>query len=399
MQMEERFGGLRRETCIKGIADCTESIRRNHKAVKSFNNRATMYFKLAILDAVAGKDARPNFELVFADYEEVLRRDPKYATAYANRSAAYKDFGRWLAFRGEDPQPFFVKAIEDCTKAIQLAPGDVAAHYNRANAYKDLGEFVLTQRKDPREIFRKALADFTATLRRNPRHAQALGERGALNQRLGEVLEAVGESPLEVYRQGLDDCRRALQMNPKNWKAHGNMGVILQRSGRFEEAVAAYEKVLSILPDPSPLLKTYLARARSALAAPKWEREFARASKAHAWGDFPGARERYEIGLLEAEKDGTAGDANARSALATASFNLARLHAQASIGRKGPNQEPKAPPPGEAEEHRKQALLHLGKARDFGWTDLDRVRKEPDLDPLRTLPAYKALVQSWGEKK
>jgi hypothetical protein len=35
---------------------------------------------------------------------------------------------------------------------------------------------------------------------------------------------------------------------------------------------------------------------------------------------------------------------------------------------------------------------------DLGWTDLDDIRTDPDLDPLRNLSAFKALMAEWEKK-
>ncbi|MHC5080269.1 MAG: TPR end-of-group domain-containing protein [Planctomycetota bacterium] len=83
--------------------------------------------------------------------------------------------------------------------------------------------------------------------------------------------------------------------------------------------------------------------------------------------------------------------------LVGAHYNLACLLSLASV----PGEEPKEPAEDPAALQEK-ALAHLGKALELGWKDLDHIAKDTDLDPVRKLPAFQALMEKWkakGEKK
>ncbi|MHC5039052.1 MAG: TPR end-of-group domain-containing protein, partial [Planctomycetota bacterium] len=70
----------------------------------------------------------------------------------------------------------------------------------------------------------------------------------------------------------------------------------------------------------------------------------------------------------------------------------------ASTGKKAKLAEPVKVLPDEAAALRAEAVSHLRKAFELGYRDLDNVRKNPDLAPLRDRPEFKALLAEWEEK-
>ena len=81
-----------------------------------------------------------------------------------------------------------------------------------------------------------------------------------------------------------------------------------------------------------------------------------------------------------------------------ASYNLACLQSLFSTGRRSRRAAQEFIPPGEAAELRARALASLGRAFEFRYSDFDHIRKDPDLDPIRNLPEFQALMKEWERK-
>ena len=261
-----------------------------------------------------------------------------------------------------------------------------------------LGQAQAACGEDPGESYVKAIEEYGEALRRNPESTAAYSNRGNAYVNLGQAQAARGEKPGESYGKAIEDYGEAVKRDPALWRDHMNMGLLFEMRARYEEAVACYEKALSIVKDGVPQLKPMLANARAAAAVPSWARALSRAGKRIGRGDYAGAGELYEKGLASARKAGADNEARFRPLLVSAHYNLACILSQASIGKKGKRAEPKPVPPEEATELRGKAVIHLRKALELGWTDLEHIRKDPDLDPIRDLPEFKALMKEWEKK-
>ena len=71
-------------------------------------------------------------------------------------------------------------------------------------------------------------------------------------------------------------------------------------------------------------------------------------------------------------------------------YNVACLYSIASA--KVPPAGTAAGQQGLAREYQEKAIKMLEKAVEAGFTDLDHMRKDPDLEPLRSLPEFQRLV-------
>ena len=61
---------------------------------------------------------------------------------------------------------------------------------------------------------------------------------------------------------------------------------------------------------------------------------------------------------------------------------------------------PDAPPdPDEAEGLRSRALDQLGRAFALGFADFEHARRDPGLEALRDLPAFRALLKEWEGRR
>ena len=67
-------------------------------------------------------------------------------------------------------------------------------------------------------------------------------------------------------------------------------------------------------------------------------------------------------------------------------------------GRNSPDQVPQPIAPEDAAAARRQALDHLERAADLGWTDADRLEADEDLTSLRPDPRWAALMRRMRAK-
>ncbi|MHC5040641.1 MAG: TPR end-of-group domain-containing protein, partial [Planctomycetota bacterium] len=84
--------------------------------------------------------------------------------------------------------------------------------------------------------------------------------------------------------------------------------------------------------------------------------------------------------------------------LRDAAYNLACIHALLSIGKAGPKAEAKPTAEEERAAFGEEAIAFLERARGFGWDDLAKIREDEELDPIRDLPKFKALLAKWEEE-
>ncbi|MHC4599504.1 MAG: TPR end-of-group domain-containing protein, partial [Planctomycetota bacterium] len=189
-----------------------------------------------------------------------------------------------------------------------------------------------------------------------------------------------------------------LKRNPRAWEPHANRGRILELLGDFERAAEDYESALAIVKDGIPMLKKDLARVRALVLVPPWARELRRAGEILRRGDYAGARDVYEKALAQGEKPGAHGRNRFQPLVVTARYNLACIYSLASTGKKAMLADPEPCSPEEATSMRQKALANLRKALELGYKDLDHIRKDSDLAPLRDLPEFEALLAEYEEK-
>jgi serine/threonine protein kinase/tetratricopeptide (TPR) repeat protein len=423
--------------------DFTELIEELPNYAFLYGLRGSVIKAKARSAAVRGEDPRPLLYKAIKEYDEAVARDPGFTGAYGNRGTAFMDLGMAEVARREDPSEAYRKAIEDLSRALADDTDPVRGHINRGNAYRLLGVWEGEKGKDPRGRFGRAIKDLTQALEMDPEHSFAANSRGIALLSLGMAEAARGGDPRASYRKAIDDFdkavtgdprdakvfkdqgtaywglgkakaargedsgpsfegaiaafTKAVETDPQSWLVQANRGILLESQGRFEEAVSAYEKALAVVKRRSPRLEAMLDRAMALVSAPLHERQRARADNAMEWRDYATARGLYEKALAgwEASAGGTV---QPDPYFTAALYNLACIYSLMSAGRSGPKAEPKPLPKEKTAELQQKALTSLGKAFRLGFSDLATLRKDPDLNPIRSLPAFKALVKEWEEK-
>ncbi|MHC4598074.1 MAG: FKBP-type peptidyl-prolyl cis-trans isomerase [Planctomycetota bacterium] len=105
------------------------------------------------------------------------------------------------------------------------------------------------------------------------------------------------------------------------------------------------------------------------------------------------ARSLYAKALTRAAEQGFEKEKRHRYLLIGSHYNLACLCSLLSTGPQGPE----AMDFSEAEKSafRAEALSNLKRSLELGWKDLEHIGKDKDLDPIRDLPEFKALLAEW----
>jgi TolB-like protein/tetratricopeptide (TPR) repeat protein len=286
-------------------------------------------------------------ETAVAGYTEAIRLDPDYALAYAARALAFTSNATLWDTTTSAVRADFDKAQADAAKAIALAPNLSEGYLARAVAYRDALDF-----KEATEEYERALALGTG-------NSRVLRNYGAFSVYMGR-----GGS-------GLTAVRRAAVLDPLNSSAQGFLGQVLLALRRYPEALAAYNDA-EALPSTTPgsflgaIGTTYylLGDFESARASCEQHRDDSASQSCLAMTyDKLGRHADAEAVLTKLRS--TMGDASA--------YQYATIYAQWG-------NVPKA-------------LGWLETALRLRDPDLQQLKVDPFLDPLRKEPRFQAAMR------
>jgi tetratricopeptide (TPR) repeat protein len=390
----ERSAEKREEWMKKAIGEFTETLHRNPESDLAYTCRGIALTKLGDCLARRKEDPREVFRKAIADLDEALRRNPKETNALINRGIAFQGIGMAEVSLGKDPRALYAKAVADQTEALGVNPNYLPAFLNRGTAHILHGNFLDSLGLDSRESYRNADRDCEEILRRHRDHFKGRFTRANANLHLGEAQANHGEEPWDAYRKSIEDLKILLQRIPHSWRVSHNMGIMLEKLGDFEEAAKAYKIVRQITEVNRAGVERQIARAKKAMHAPPWSRLRVRADLVFKSGAYTIAQKLYEEALEASRNAGATGDPESASVFIPLHRNLACAIAQRSIGKSSPKVRPKAVPPEDALRLKKEAVAHLQKAVNLGYRDLDALRKDPRLAPLRDLPEFETLMKT-----
>jgi TolB-like protein len=160
-------------------------------------------------------------------FTQALRLDPSYALAYAGRSLALSSLVSYWAQAAATVPLSLERALADARKTIALAPGIAEGHLALASAYEASLEF-------PR-----ASEEYERALSLAPSSARVLRDYGNFAVSMGR-----GDS-------GLSMLRRAAVLDPLNYVSHMFLGSGLQMLHQYREAILAFSDALALAPDAS----------------------------------------------------------------------------------------------------------------------------------------------------
>jgi TolB-like protein/DNA-binding winged helix-turn-helix (wHTH) protein/Flp pilus assembly protein TadD len=284
-------------------------------------------------------------------FEEAIKEDPNYALAYAGIADSYLVAN----FNFLPPVEVFPKAKEAALKAVEL--DDTLAEPRAA-----LGIVSMVYDRD----WVAAEREFRHALRLNPNYGQAhqwyalsLAATGRLDESLAEARRAQQAEPASLainaaagwvsflardYDQTIEQCGKVIEMDPGFGLAYYYRGLAYEQKGKLDKAIAVLETARGFQARPTVLgaLGHAYAVAGDRAKAEKVLRDFERISRT---GYFPG-------------------------------FQSALVYI--ALGKK------------------EEALASLDRSYQERYPGMIHINVEPRLDPLRSDPQFKKLVQRIG---
>ncbi|HZE73415.1 MAG TPA: winged helix-turn-helix domain-containing protein [Pyrinomonadaceae bacterium] len=283
-------------------------------------------------------------------FNQAIAADPAYAVAYADLAASYSSL---VTASTLDPKEFMPKAESAAYKALELDESLAEAHlamagtkliaWNWAHAERELK---LAIDLNPNLASARAFYSFYLSLM--GRHDEAITEvkhareldplSPAINAEVGNRLLLARQ-----YDQAIEAAKNALELDQNRPGAHIQLGYIYAAKGQYADAIAAYQEGIK-LGDHSPDTQIYLAAA------------YAKAGE--------GEQARVILKRLEARKEYFSPGA------------LADLYV--ALG------------------EREQAFASLERAYAEHDAQLQFLRVDPNLDPLRSDPRFQDLLRRVG---
>ena len=286
------------------------------------------------------------FQDAIAAWTEAIRLDPGYAGAFAGRSIAYSTYAGTFAL-GSANREFFDKALRDAHQALALAPEFVGGYLALADYYEN-GSLDFAQASKAYDRARNLA----------PGDAHVLRNSGMFAVEMGDI------------EPGLTALHRAVVLDPMNPLSHAALMMGLYYSRRYPEAIAAAGEVITLNPD---FQWAYGYRGLADYGLGDLER--ARASCETKPDDFV----RVCLAVTY-EKLGRHADAEAQLAKYKAgsgdsdAYEYARIYAQWG-------NVPKA-------------LEWLDTAIRLRGSDLESLKTDPLMDPLRNEPRFQAIERA-----
>jgi serine/threonine protein kinase/tetratricopeptide (TPR) repeat protein len=316
---------------------------------------------------------RDSMDRAIAAFEEATRHDPEYAIAWAALGAAYGLKGNFLSIND-----MLHKAIELERRALSIDP-------ELADAHMWLGSSLLALGKTD-----DAIASIREAVRLEPDNGQA-------HQGLARALW-VGKG---LFAEAIPEFERAIELNPESGYSYLQLSMLLAWEGRYDRAeevcrhaVELQEQYISgnaglqIVGAHSRLGYVHYLRGRYDEALRAYEREMAFVSSGdHALRERTQIELNFKIGAAY-HKQGRAEESGRHFDRALKAFDarvargaddpFTRYYMAALLALRG--------------EH-ERALESLRRvARAYPELTAARALRDPDLDSLRELPAFKDLL-------
>ena len=312
----------------------------------------------------------------------------------------------------EDPIAAFESAAADLTAAFEKNPQDMTVLRLRIRAYAGMsGHYGMTRQVDRKlEYARLNEADCAVALESTPDDPELL-------QLLGNAESAIATH----WDIGTEERSKYIGLAEKHYHRSIELGNILPWNdlamlywaiGNEGRALSALKKFSLSLPKPDPDIEDQIARIEQDYTI---KRELDEGRELAMRGEYEKAEEKYVEGhrkvigylRLVRPEELAAVLAKYSSNLAVTSYDLACIYAQASIGKAGMRDRATKPDAKQAQAYVDKAFAGLDQALYYcyGWTigaggtmaQDERLnanaRKDPDLEPLRKDPRWKAFLE------
>ena len=295
------------------------------------------------------------FKTALGYFERAVLADPNYAVAYAGMADSYL----LLPLYGSGaPAELYPKARAMAKKALTLDS-------TLAEPHASLGLLASLDFDFPASV-----REFEQAIQLNPNYATAhqwfgsstlpsLGQFDRANAEMKRALEldplsvvindAVGSTYLITgrYPEAVAQLRKTIEMDPSAYYSHRDLGQALENAGDLQSAIAEYERSVQLDDDPNPLALLGAARAKA--------------------GARPGALAILQQ-LEEIAKTRFVPD-----------YLFALIHL--ALGEKD------------------EAMRWLESSYEKRQPDLNWIRVDPDLRPLRGDPRFEALAEKIVPKR
>ena len=191
------------------IADATEAIRLNPKAVGLYNLRGSAYYD------------KGEYDIAIADFNDALRLGGPHTTIFHNRGNAHRS-------KGDYP-----RALADYSEAIRLDPKEAFPYQNRGIVKLALGDLD------------GALTDLNEAIRLRPSLASTYINRGVLFRAKGEFDRAISDTN-EAIRLLRASAPANIMTPPGSvWiSANVNRGFAYEAKGDYEHARQDFKTAL-----------------------------------------------------------------------------------------------------------------------------------------------------------
>lgn len=316
------------------ILDHTKAIEINPAYSNAFNDRGLSNYRLK------------KYEDALKDYSKAIELNPKYVSAYNNRAmvrSTMKDHAG---------------AIADYGMSIELKPTVPEGYIGRGLAKLNVKDFA------------GAIPDFDKAIELNPASATAFLYRGNARRVLKDEKGAV------------EDFNKVVSIQPGNSNAHYSIGSISLGQGKIPEAMKAFRQYISIEPNEWIGYKSmadifYVFQKKYDSSMAYYEKAY-RIKK-----DEKEIIERYGYSLLKLNRvnEAIAMFNNQVVLLPNDPYGYYNLGAAYSVSHKA-----------------KEALAYLDKALDKRMTDLKLWEADKNLDDVRILDEFQAVVKKYFTK-
>lgn len=299
------------------------------------------------------KETREGLEKAIECFIQALEKDPKFALVYSDLGLCYL----FMGYRGYVPeQQWYPKAREYITKALELDDSLASAHVTLARMLGLHWEFKRGEEEVKRAMelnpslayAHRIYATYLVVLHgRGDEAEEAMRRAEELDPLSVGVINESGFNLtfLRKYDQAIEKYKRCLELSPMNPLNLSNLGCVYLEKSMFSEALSAFQKAVEVS-GGDDLYNAYLCYG------------YARAGKVD---DAMKLLNTLEERLEETHLD---------------SYLVAQVYTAL-----GDNDE---------------ALEWLERAYQQHSPNLAFLRVDPPLDPLRSDPRFKALVQRVG---
>ena len=317
----------------------------------------------------------------------------KLTKTYTTNPEAYRLYLQGRFYWSKREEKDFQRAVDYFNQAIALDPNYALAHAGRADAYALLSTFGFVP---PTEAIPKA--------RESARHASALDETLAEPHATLAYLLVTYDYD---FAAGEREFKRAIELNPNYATAHHWYGELLTNTGRFDEAYAEFRRALELEPLSLPInwdLGRFFYTSRrfdeslnQHMKTIELDPGFARAHRTLAElyrvrGDYANAaEERAKFFELVGQPQNAA---LVRATFANGGWlGLQRLIVAENSPLKDSNTNWVMAKAYLDLGEKDKAFAELNKGYDIHLSSLCWIKVEPQLDPLRSDPRYKQLLE------